>query len=44
MKKFINMPISLPDLHFINILLCGQNEDIIIVQKAYLKGKWVKFV
>ena len=31
-------------LYFINILLCEENGDINIVQKAYLKGKWVKLV
>jgi len=28
----------------INTLLCGENGDISVVQKAYLKGKWVIFV
>lgn len=31
-------------LYFINNLLCEENGNINMVQKAYLKGKWVKLV
>ena len=42
-KNSLTWPVLFLTLYFINLLLYGENEDINIVQKAYLKGKWVKF-
>ena len=44
MKAFINMTVSFSTLYLIDILLHWENGDINVVQKLYLKGKWVKFV
>lgn len=38
------MTVSFYTFYFINTLLCGENGDISVVQKPYLKGKSVTFV
>lgn len=38
------MTVSFSTLYFFNTFLCGENRDINVVQRPYLKDKWVMFV